>query len=212
MGNEYTALVTKHMVERWHLPFIVNIGLTGSFDDDLRIGSVLVPSQITQYTANGKAKNNENDDGTEFIIGTRAFATSRLIVNQFNAFKSTEEYQSWQEHCASKGDSRTKIPEIHTGHLASGNMVVDSEHYKMKLKATDRKLMGCEMEAAGFAIAEQFLQTAVRVTCQFICLRCISDMAANKSEVETRDPSNESALMPREWAMRNATYLFLWLL
>lgn len=215
MGNEYTAMATKIMVDTWHLPFIVNIGLTGSLDKDLKIGSVLVPTQITQYTSNWKATDSSaasSESVPEFVFGTRAFATSRLISSQFSSFQCSKEYRKWQDDCQLRGQK----PSMFTGHLASGNMVIDSESFKKKLKATDRKLMGCEMEAAGFAIAEQFLETASRAFSQFICLRCISDMAANKQSVEEEIPmdSQESAdiIPPRKWAMANATKLFLVLL
>lgn len=92
--------------------------------------------------------------------------------------------------------------------------MIDSDVYKTELKATDRKLMACEMEAAGFVIAEQFLQASARAVSQFISLRCISDVAANKHTAESGVNTIKVAgkeIRSREWAMRNTTMLSMFL-
>lgn len=217
MGTEYTGVATSMLVTKWHVPFIVNIGVTGSLDKDLKVGSILMPTQITHYTANTKIRDDEN--GKEILIGTRAFATSRVVVSQFANFLASSDYKQWQEQCmrgaeVSESVELAEKPELHIGHLASGNVVIDSEVYKKELKSTDRKLMACEMEAAGFMIAEQFLQASARAVSQFISLRCISDMAANKHTAESganKIVVDGQVMQNREWAMRNATMLFMFL-
>jgi nucleoside phosphorylase len=213
MGSEFTVAATSLLIEKWHVPFVVNIGVTGSLDRDVKVGSVVIPTQITHYTANWKARGNEQS--TEFIIGTRAFATNRAVVSQFSNFLATGDYREWQDLCSSDvslpSSNHFGTPEIHLGHVASGNIVVDSKQYKKELKRTDRKLIACEMETAGFMIAEQFLQTSTRAVSSFIALRCISDMAAGKADAEngTHDVKvGDAAVNNRELAMRNATILF----
>jgi nucleoside phosphorylase len=290
MGTEFTAVATNILVEKWHVPFIVNIGLTGSFDKkDLKVGSILIPTMITHYSALGKIVDKDDEDKkegkkqensklngptqvetlnstmapnpdpaltavqtsknsddiqvklekpkklrneVEFLLGTRAFATNRLVVSQFANFLVTLDYHNWQKKCMDKVKFPERTPEekamsaeefspsptIVLGHLASGNHVVDSERYKRLLKSTDRKLMGCEMEAAGFMIAEQFLQSSAKVASQFIALRCISDFAANKetAEEEKKDKPlplvDNKPMQNREYAMRNATFLLLFMI
>lgn len=225
MGTEFTSVATNILVEKLKIPFIVNIGVTGSFSEELKVGSVLVPTQITHYTANWKAKDSENSEDCEYILGTRAFATNRVVLSQFANYLTTSQYQKWKSYCkrevtiSTQTEKKLNIahPEVHLGHLASGNMVVDSDHYKKLLKHTDRKLMACDMEAAGFAIAEQFLRAPVRMAGQFVSLRCISDMAANKEEAESGEhfiivrgaDGQDKQIESREYAMRNVTILFM---
>jgi hypothetical protein len=106
--------------------------------------------------------------------------------------------------------------QLHTGPLASGNLVVDSDAFKKRLKLIDRKLIACEMEVAGFMLVEHLMPMTDRLCTQFISLRGISDMAANKAEVERVDQKirfkGDVEFMPRELAMRNATLLLLALL
>lgn len=215
MGTEYTGIATNILIEKWKIPFIVNIGVTGSFSDELKVGSVLVPTQITHYTANWKAKDSHDSQSTEFLLGTRAFATNRLTLNQFSNYLTTSNYSRWQECCKKGLEGHEEPPQVMLGHLASGNIVVDGEHYKALLKASDRKLMACEMEAAGFSIAEQFLRAPIRMSSQFVSLRCISDMAANKAEAENNTHNftfGTKTIQSREYAMRNATILFMFLI
>jgi nucleoside phosphorylase len=234
MGTEHTGIRTTMLVDKWHVPFIVNIGLTGSLNDELKVGSILVPTQITHYTANWKAEDQLSSiqqpiGGTAFAIGTRAFASNNLVVNQLTNFLVSNEYAEWQALCARDIRSASLPqpedgfpkdysvpPEVRTGHLASGNIVVDSKDFKNRLKSTDRKLMGCEMEAAGFAIAERYLQSSLRFICQFVALRCISDMATDKASAEHMSGGcvyiNGHKMQNREYAMRNATILFLYLI
>lgn len=213
MGSEFTVAATSLLIEKWHVPFIVNIGVTGSLDKDVKVGSVVIPTQITHYSANWKVR--DNGQSTEYIVGTRAFATNRAVVSQFSNFMVTGDYREWQNLCTSKVllplSKEFGTPEIHLGHVASGHLVVDSKYYKEELKRTDRKLVACEMETAGFMIAEQFLQASMRAVSSFIALRCISDMAADKAEAEdgTHDIKvGDTVVNNRELAMRNATILF----
>jgi nucleoside phosphorylase len=216
MGTEYTGVATNMLVEKWHVPFIVNIGVTGSLDKDVNVGSIVLPTQITHYTANWKALDNAgNGREPEFVIGTRAFATNRVIISQFANFLATTEYKEWQTMC-SVNKGRT-APKLHLGHVASGNMVVDSELFKKQLKSSDRKLIACEMETAGFMIAEQFLQASAKAVSQFISLRAISDMASDKERVESAEAAvfeiaSGNVILSRELAMRNVTMLFLFLI
>jgi nucleoside phosphorylase len=220
MGTEYTAAATGTLLDKWHVPFIVNMGVTGSLDKDVKVGSIVIPSQITHYTANWKARDkNKQDNNTEFLIGTRAFATNRVVIGEIANFLATTAYLEWKtqrkDEVVYPKHPDFGPPQVYLGHVASGNVVIDSEHYKTVLKATDRKLMACEMEAAGFMIAEQFLQASTRAVSQFISLRCISDIAVGKEAAENETYSinvNGDEMESREWAMRNVTTLFLHLI
>eukprot|EP01031_Cornospumella_fuschlensis_P028106 gene28106-33938_t len=232
MGAEYTGVATNILIEKWKIPFIVNIGVTGSFDPDLKVGSILIPTQITHYTSNWKVKDSDDSKPTEFLLGTRAFATNSLVLSQFGNYLMTSNYAKWKAYCkqgveippvellpSGKPNHNIGYPSAHLGHHASGNMVVDSEHYKKLLKATDRKLMACDMEAAGFAIAEQFLRAPIRMSSQFVALRCISDMAADKVKAESGSHvikvpvpgGGMKEIESREFAMRNVTIFFMFL-
>lgn len=218
MGPEHTALGTNMLLTNWNVLFLVNIGVTGSLDKDLKVGSILVPSQICHYSANSKARDGP-DGNVEILMGTTLYATKKLVRIQFESFLATKEYQEWQHICSKdvklpENNKDFAPPTLCVGHLASGNVVIDSENYKKEIKRLDRKIMGCEMETAGFLIAEQFMQSSAKVVSQFISLRCISDMAANKASAESGEhgillESENRTIQSREWAMRNATILFL---
>jgi nucleoside phosphorylase len=210
MGTEYAAVHTSIMISKWRVPFIVNIGLTGTFDSkDLPVGSILVPSQVTHYTANAKAKDQESaSSGFELLMGTRAFATNRSMLQLIENFMSCIEYENWSQVCHDQANHLMK-PVIRTGHLASGNVVIDSEHYVKELKRIDRKLLGCEMEAAGIFIAEHCWSNITSLSTQILSLRCISDECFKKA---TSDSGQEGRPSNRLVAMNNATRLLWYML
>jgi nucleoside phosphorylase len=233
MGTERAGLETAAIIDNFKLSYLVNIGLTGSLDKDLPVGSILIPTEVTHYFANWKAKDSEAVDNHEFLIGTQSFPISTRLIDEVSAFKSSPEYLEWQNLCMAT-DNKHPVPIILFGHLASANVVVDSKIFKQKLKDHDRKLMACEMETAGIMLSDLYLDSPTRITTQIICIRCISDMAANKATSEltvsselavshaqpTRqvtggDVANnggmisKAAMNDREIALCNATNLFL---
>lgn len=110
MGTDYTGVATTMLVNKWLVPFIVNIGLTGSLDEDLKVGSILMPTQITHYTANAKVK--DSGKSSKILIGTRAFATSKVVVSQFANFLASSDYKEWQKLCRRRSWQRLRFKSV----------------------------------------------------------------------------------------------------
>lgn len=125
---------------------------------------------------------------------------SRVVEKMEKLYKAME---SWMPRAA---------PLMDMGDMASGDVLVASKQFQQQLKATNRKLMACEMEAGGFLTAETTLSDAHDSV--FVCVRGISDPSSGeKADIEAmfeRPPESFAAgyegvpLTGREYCMRNA--------
>src|SRR5262245_29914852 len=65
------------------------------------------------------------------------------------------------------------MPQLHIGHVASGNTVGAAQGYAVELRGIDRKFLALEMEAAGVAQAARGRQSPI----DFLVVRGISDFS-----------------------------------
>lgn len=215
MGPDGAQTYATHLTARWQPAAAILIGIAASLDSDVKLGDVVVASQIDAYASNLKAT--PNPDGSHaYVLAHRGSVYSGdhglLEQTKHVRFAYPAEYQRWQSAgLAGSGldwDSPPIIaltdrnllgsqPWHHRVHLASGPVVGSSQAYADWLHTRDGTLKALEMEAAGFmaAISRRLVHIPSLV------LRGISDFGDERKK--ELDAIGRGSI--RRYAMRNAT-------
>jgi nucleoside phosphorylase len=225
MGGTTAAVTTTHLLQWFKPRTMVNIGIAGGLKD-VRLGDVVVPTQVSAYIENSKAV--PSGESFDFELGGEVYRCPFSLVNAMRnfpiAYKSANE--QWRADCvldqhsifeakelddlerndaldadARRRDARfSRDPTLKIGHLASGPTVVAAESFVAWLKRHDRTYLGVEMEAAGMFAAA----SSVADEPDTLVIRGISDFSdEQKSELQRKFKDRF-----RRYAMRNATRLF----
>jgi nucleoside phosphorylase len=218
MGAVKASLTTQRLISQWEPRTLVMLGIAAALSKDVRIGDVVIPSQVDAYLENSKAV--PGTDGAEYIftLSGEVYRSSSDLLHtvQHFEFVHPEIFQDWQALCAhellqlapresldqliSSKRLRNRV-QIADGHLASGPTVGAAPAFKDWLKKRDRKYLALEMESGGL-MAAVYEQADPKRT---LILRGISDDGdEHKKEL---DEIEDGAF--RRYAMRNAIQL-LW--
>ena len=216
MGPTQTSLATQRLGHLYNPDTVVMLGIAGGISTDVRLGDVVVASQVEAYLENSKAV---GKDEFSFEVSGEAYRPTASLVT-FSAnfpFAHGAEFQRWQQRCAEvltslfpnqeyldlliTRDLIRTTPHLICGHIASGPTVGAAESFITWLKIKNRKYIALEMEAAGL-LAAVHEEVNPRRT---LVIRAISDYGdERKSEL---DKTNAGAF--RKYAIRNAIAL-LW--
>lgn len=188
MGINIASQVTEKVIARLAPKVIVLIGIAGALDQDVKLGDVVVASEINEFLATSKAV----QQGKSFIFEFSGnhwktdFALAQIVGNL--EFSAPNLYRTWRDMAkdfrSSLGlkPSQLKlahdIPELKIGHIASGDTVGAAQAYTIMLQGVDRKFLALEMEAAGFAQSAHGRETPVKT----MVIRGISDFADERKK------------------------------
>jgi nucleoside phosphorylase len=216
MGPTKAGLVTQRLVTEFKPSTIVMLGIAAGITDDVKLGDVIVATQVDAYMENSKA---EGEDEFTLALGGEIYRPSADVVNfsQNFQFVYSNEFQQWQDSCAreltrlfpdkerldaliKQGLLREQAHLI-AGHIASGPTVGAAQGFIQWLKRRNRKYLGLEMEAAGL-MAAVYEEAIPRRT---LVLRAVSDCGDQRKG--NLDKINSGAF--RLYAIRNAIAL-LW--
>jgi nucleoside phosphorylase len=225
MGPTQTGLATQRLGILYNPDTFIMLGIAAGISTDVRLGDVVIASQVEAYMENSKAvdKVNSSDVAEEgefsFEMSGESYRTTAPLVtfSQNFPFAFGSEFQRWQDACASDlsalfpdrenldqlvaKDSIRKSPHLLSGHIASGPTVVAAESFIRWLKKKNRKFLALEMEAAGLLAAVHEEANPKRT----LVIRAVSDYGDDrKGEL---DKTNSGAF--RRYAIRNAISL-LW--
>lgn len=218
MGSTKAGVLSEHVISLWKPGTLVMIGIAASIDSDVQLGDVIVPNQIDACMESSKATKAMNHDGFEFQLSGNVYLASVDLLHAAENFKFANRniFQAWQQQCAqeleklvpleliarqlSKGLLR-EVPEITTGHLASGPTVGAARAFTAWLKKRDRKYNALDMEAGGLMTAVYEYADPKRT----LILRAISDYGDERKA--RLDKEGLGAF--RRYAVRNAVKL-LW--
>jgi nucleoside phosphorylase len=220
MGPEKAILATEHVRRVWSPKTVVNIGIAAGVDKDVRVGDVLVATQVDNYLHRSKAVPAEGGQGFELEWGGAAYPCSQDLVAAVRNFRFAhlEDYRRWRRRCSARlrsfiqeeqrsqlalRDLVRKQADYTEGHLASGPIVGASAAFLDWLKRRDRAFMGLEMEAVGVMTA-LYAQADLK---RSLILRGISDYGDERK----KDLDEVKAGALRRYAMCNALHL-LWVL
>ena len=172
VGPEKAGIVGDRLMQRFKPATIINIGLAGSLDSDVKIGDVIVAEQVDNYLYSGKITDGKSNAWPNKILlsGDPYKSDPDYIAHTKNfEFVFPSQFERWSRHCAKNLESlisEAKLrgliqknqveekPGIHIGNIASGPIVVATELFAQWLKnSRDRKYLAIEMEAAGIMCA-----------------------------------------------------------
>ncbi|MCX4658787.1 5'-methylthioadenosine/S-adenosylhomocysteine nucleosidase family protein [Streptomyces uncialis] len=218
MGLANGALAAHDLVSTFHVPLIAVIGTAAALDKDIRLGDVVIASEIIDYLQAAKATEDADDPSRIriSIAGTHWKPSAPLLsyvrnfpIRQATRRKAEEWSEAAHDRCRIEPGARpAKAPVYHVGHIASGDVVVGSEAFISLLKNHDRKCAAVEMEAGGAALSV-YQNNKV----ELMVVRGVSDRA-EKSKTAT-DETLDIDGAPNAWrgyAVRNATTLLMTLL
>lgn len=218
MNEAPAAVSTQKFINLYKPATTVIMGIAGGLSKDVRLGDVLVVTQVDAYLDSAKAKATED----QFKLSGSVYRCDWSIINTCNNLETAHKdaYQRWLSKCRKHlvdvpvqdrkkliklGEMRKQAAMIAEDvHLASGPIVCAKEEFVKWLLARDRHYKCVEMESAGFSHTNwRQVKPA-----QTIVIRCISDFGDKRKE--ELDNIDSGAL--RTYAMQNGKALLMALL
>lgn len=215
MAPTRAGIVAEKLLGKWQPELIVMLGIAGGIHKDVRVGDVIVATQVDNYVEGAKVSDDEKT--IKFERTHDSFKSDGGVVDRARNFEFSESarYSAWKAAGAARHQALLAAhpnlgpevlavePEVREGHVASGPVVLVSKNFAQWIKDGDRACLAVEMEAAGMMIAA-YLDPNKTST---LVLRGISDLADDRKA--TLDQVGGGAL--RALAMSNVTS-FLWAL
>jgi nucleoside phosphorylase len=214
MGTNRTGVVTEKMLSRWNPSTVVVVGIAGGIHKDVRVGDVVVASEVSNYIEGAKAA--DGIGGTLFQRAGDAFKPNHAFVDRIRNFEfaNRASFRKWEQSSESRCQALGPIiqaigddsivalkPAQREGHVASGPLVVTSSNFVAWIREGDRSCLCVEMESGG-AMITAHMDPAHR---DVLVLRGISDLADERKAA--LDKIGGGAF--RRYAMENALD-FLW--
>jgi nucleoside phosphorylase len=217
MGPTKAALLTERLRTRWGVRVIVNVGIAGALDDDVRIGDVVAASVADNYLERSKAVDASGTDGFEFRLAGESFRPTRVLVDACAHFEFAHStlFARWLELCQvflagavqpeqlaalRAANLLAEHPASIQGHVACGPAVGASLGFKRWLKGRDRSYLTLDMESGGVLWAVYDAARAV----DGLVLRGVSDYADERKAELDRIGRGDL----RRYAMHNALQFF----
>ena len=214
MGTTPSGQITEKILNTIQPQLVALVGIAGALDRDVALGDVVVASEINEFLASSKAV----PRGEDFIFeySGRHWDVSFNIRQSVTNFEFAD-HRAWQSWHQTVSTYRTglklpndlpgvvhDVPQLHIGHVASGNTVGAAQGYAVELRGMDRKFLALEMEAAGVAQAARGRQSPI----DFLVVRGISDFSdQRKAQLDTAYGGGW-----RKYAMASASAFLLGLL
>ena len=167
IGKVNAAICTQVLIDLYAVDCIINVGVAGSLDRNLKIGDIVVSSDAMYHDFDTSALGDE--PGVISRMDTSVFKADDELVN---IAKSTVEELGYP---------------VCVGRVASGDQFVASPEVKSNIKALFKPVC-CEMEGA--AIAHRSFLNKI----PFVIIRAISDNADNSGDIDYERFFRESAL------------------
>jgi nucleoside phosphorylase len=166
MGPGFAGVVTQKLIDRWKPETVVVVGIAAGLHKDVRVGDVMIASQVDNYMDATKAVDAPND---AFVLlhGGNSFQVNAALVARVRnfEFQHTDVYNSWRDRSAERfaklpataqalSDKVVRSrPELIDGHLACGPVVGASGNFASWLQTRDRNIRALEMESGGTMIS-----------------------------------------------------------
>jgi nucleoside phosphorylase len=214
MGTNRTGVIAEKMLSRWDPAALVVVGIAGGIHKDVRLGDVIIASQVSNYVEGAKVV--DGASGVSFERAGDSFKSKHGLLDRVRNFEfaNRASFQKWVAACEARcralgaeveplrtSDLLRWKPAQREGHLASGPVVVASSGFVTWIREGDRACLCVEMEAGGVMITAHMdpLERDVLV------VRSISDFADDRKAALDRIGGGTL----RRYAMENAID-FLW--
>jgi nucleoside phosphorylase/DNA-binding CsgD family transcriptional regulator len=220
MTLEPATLQTDRLLSCWSPHTVVMLGIAAGIHPDVRVGDVVIASQVDHYLASAKAEPGSSPDTFEFSLGGTVYHADFGLLTQVRNFEfnKKEVFSRWSRDCVQmlrelipEEEVRNALaqkklvreaPQLLDAHLASESVVGAAQQFTQWLRRQrDRNLKVLDMESAGLMAAAVRRIKPTRT----LVVRGVSDYGdERKGEL---DAVGEGAL--RRYAMHNASWL-LW--
>jgi nucleoside phosphorylase len=221
MGPTDMVFFTQSMLSQRRPQTLVMLGIAGSMDEDVRLGDVVLATEVASYLESGKVQEGQYPGTTELLFGSRSYDCNSELSQAVQHFQFVEEkrHNAWMQQGADylqktlDEASRRELldsqalrpaPRLQTGTLASGPLVIASTALKKDLRKQLRGVKAVEMEAAGMMHALKKMDDPV----DSLILRGISDFGDEQKNHLEKGTGGQM----RSYAMHNASKLFWQLL
>jgi len=216
MGPTNAAVATERFLTRRKPKTIVMLGIAAGIDTRVKLGDVVVASQVDEVLNSAEAVPGESGS-FEFRHGGQSFRCSGELASEAEhlEFAHSEIFRKWSDSCAS--DLRSSLgedlqslieqrilrtePELVKGAIASGPVVGAAGSFVDWLKTRNRNYLALEMEGGGMLSSVYGKADPERT----MILRGISDLGDSRKT--TFDRIAQGGI--RRCAMNNAIRL-LW--
>lgn len=214
MGASRTGVVAEKMLSRWDPAAMVVVGIAGGIHKDVRLGDVIVASEVSNYVEGAKAI--DSGGGVSFERAGDSFKAKHALLERVRNFEfaNRASFQKWETACEARcralgaeveplrtSDLLRSKPVQREGHVASGPVVVTSHTFVAWIRAGDRACLCVEMEASGVMITAHMDPSQRDV----LVIRTISDFADDRKAALDQIGGG----MLRRYSMENAID-FLW--
>ena len=219
MGPEAGHTAARKLLEAAQPKLVVVIGLAGQLDDAVKLGEVVVATEVDNYAFGSKIVSDANDVSKLAIAwGGKTYPASAHPAKVLESFsrENPSGYAEWrgqnidfmndtipQEAQAALKALRLGPPQrfIHRGPIASGPWVGSAARFKELLKLRNRNFLALEMEAGG-ALAAMYDRETWPTT---LVLRVVSDPAdERKKQIDNLVPGDAI----RRWSLHAVYSLF----
>ena len=158
IGKVAAALATAVLIDRFQVDYVVNTGSAGGFDTTLKVGDIVVSSEVRYHDVDLTAFGYEVG---QLPANPAAFIPHAELVAA--ASKGIEQLTSDQN-----------IKAI-TGLITTGDTFMTKEEDVAKARANFPTMAAVEMEGAAIA------QTCLQLKTPFVVIRSLSDIAGKES-------------------------------
>jgi adenosylhomocysteine nucleosidase len=160
IGKVAAALATAVLIDRFNVDYVVNTGSAGGFDTQLKVGDIVVSSEVRYHdvdlTAFGYEVGQLPANPAAFIPHNDLVLAAKAGIAQLSQ------------------DGKGNIQAI-TGLIATGDTFMTKEEDVAKARANFPTMAAVEMEGAAIA------QTCLQLKTPFVVIRSLSDIAGKES-------------------------------
>jgi adenosylhomocysteine nucleosidase len=160
IGKVAAALATAVLIDRFNVDYVVNTGSAGGFDAQLKVGDIVVSSEVRYHdvdlTAFGYEVGQLPANPAAFIPHNDLVLAAKAGIAQLSQ------------------DGKDNIQAI-TGLIATGDTFMTKEEDVAKARANFPTMAAVEMEGAAIA------QTCLQLKTPFVVIRSLSDIAGKES-------------------------------
>ncbi len=160
IGKVAAALATAVLIDRLNVDYVVNTGSAGGFDTQLKVGDIVVSSEVRYHdvdlTAFGYEVGQLPANPAAFIPHNDLVLAAKAGIEQLSQ------------------DGKDNIQAI-TGLIATGDTFMTKEEDVAKARTNFPTMAAVEMEGAAIA------QTCLQLKTPFVVIRSLSDIAGKES-------------------------------
>ncbi|MRG92568.1 hypothetical protein [Polyangium spumosum] len=176
MGMPDSAVLATKMILHFAPNLVAMVGIAAGADEAKQgFGDILAPDTTFDY---GSGKLFSDGDGLKLKPDPKPLAIEPRLTARLQDWKRQRRHVDTIRQAWRSDKPRTSL-EIHIGPMGSGSAVLDSKKPLTDIVEHWRKLIGIDMEAHGIHLACQYACTPKP---WFLCVKAISDFAANKTD------------------------------